>query len=559
MKTLPQYLSKYIVEQNYEKYSALDHAVWRYVLRQLKNFLSKTAHESYLEGLAKTGIEIERIPRIENISKCLEKFGWIAKPVSGFIPPAAFMELQSLNILPIASDMRSINHLLYTPAPDIVHEAAGHAPIIVNAEYAEYLRQYAQVAKKAIISKEDLELYKAIRELSDIKENPDSTGREVKAAEDNLIKISKSISFVSEASELSRMNWWTAEYGLVGDLNSPKIFGAGLLSSVSESRWCLSDKVKRIPLSIDCIKQSYDITEPQPQLYVAKDFHHLSQVLEELSETMSYRIGGVNALERALKAASINTVELENKLQISGILKKYFVDKNSSPVYLQFEGPTQLAYENQEIPGHGTQYHVHGYGSPIGEIVDFDITKIQVGTPTVLIYESGVRVSGKLSKILGLPGEASGTACILSFENATCEYKEEKLFLPEWGTYDIVIGQSVKSVFGGPADRFAFGEMDDFVAAKVAIKNHTPEQKKLFSYYQEVRDLREGNNASLNDIHGLFNKLTDNVPNEWLLFVELVELSAKLNLDYQLIEKHLLTLEQKSLITDGLKLAYAEF
>lgn len=126
---LPFHLKKYIVEQDYDKYTSRDHAVWRYILRQLKNFLGTHAHESYLAGLEKTGIEIEQIPRIENISAHLEKFGWRALPVSGFIPPAAFMELQSLNILPIASDMRSLDHLLYTPAPDIVHEAAGHAPI----------------------------------------------------------------------------------------------------------------------------------------------------------------------------------------------------------------------------------------------------------------------------------------------------------------------------------------------------------------------------------------------------------------------------------------------
>lgn len=559
MKTLPPHLHKYIVEQDYGKYTALDHAVWRYVLRQLKSFLSKNAHHSYLDGLEKTGIEIEQIPHIENISSHLEKFGWVALPVSGFIPPAAFMELQSLSILPIASDMRSIDHLLYTPAPDIVHEAAGHAPIIVNPEYAEYLKQYASIAKKAIISKEDLGLYKAIRELSDTKENPNSTAQEIKAAEAHLNKVSKSISFVSEASELSRMNWWTAEYGLIGDLQSPKIFGAGLLSSIGESQWCLSDKVKKIPLSIGCIKQGYDITEPQPQLYVARDFKHLSQVLEELSQTMSYRVGGANALDRAQKAESINTVALENKLQISGVLKKYFVDAYSSPIYLQFNGPTQLCYNSKEIPGHGNKYHVHGYGTPIGKIIDFDINKLKIGDPVVLNYRSGVRVSGKLINVLSLAQEAF----ILSFENATCEYiyenKNEKLFLPEWGTYDIVIGQTVESVFGGPADRIAYGELDDFIAARVTKPNHTVQQKKLFSYYQEIRELRKRNHATLADIADLFNKLVQNAPTEWLLYVELVELAIKLDLNYQDIEKHLSTLEQRSLISEGLKLAHAKY
>ncbi len=548
------HLKKYIVDQDYEKYTALDQAVWRYVLRQLKSFLSKNAHHSYLDGLEKTGIGIEQIPRIENISAQLEKFGWVAMPVSGFIPPAAFMELQSLGVLPIASDMRSIDHLHYTPAPDIVHEAAGHAPIIVNPQYAEYLRLYAQVAKKAIISKEDLNLYKAIRELSDIKENPGSNAAEIVNAERNLEGISKSMTFVSEASELSRMNWWTAEYGLIGDLEKPQIFGAGLLSSVGESKSALTDEVKKIPLSIECIKQSYDITEPQPQLFVARDFQHLSDILEELAQTMSFRIGGVKALERAKEAESINTVELENKLQISGVLKNTLLTTENNPAYLQFTGPTQLSFKDKEIPGHSNKYHAHGYGTPIGHF-DADSKILQIGADTKLSFKSGVIVTGTLKNILKL----SEAATVLSFENATATYRNEKLFLPEWGSYDILTGTSVKSVFGGPADRQAFGEFDDFVAARVTKPNFSPRQQKIFSYYQTVRELRTKGKNSVADIEILFSNFIETAPAEWLLFIELAELAVKTGHPTEKIEAHLSTLNQKIQISEGLKLAYAKY
>ena len=98
------------------------------------------------------------------------------------------------------------------------------------------------------------------------------------------------------------MNWWTAEYGLIGSLEAPKIFGAGLLSSVGESKWCLSNQVKKIPLTLECVKQTYDITEPQPQLFVAENFHHLSDVLKQLSETMAYKTGGRKALDKLIQA-----------------------------------------------------------------------------------------------------------------------------------------------------------------------------------------------------------------------------------------------------------------
>ena len=67
----------------------------------------------------------------------LGKIGWGAVAVDGFIPPAAFMEFQAYKVLVIACDMRQMHHIEYTPAPDIVHEAAGHAPIIVDREYSD--------------------------------------------------------------------------------------------------------------------------------------------------------------------------------------------------------------------------------------------------------------------------------------------------------------------------------------------------------------------------------------------------------------------------------------
>ena len=563
MQRLPQHLQKYIVEQNYQKYTAVDHAVWRYILRQLKNYLSKHAHSSYIDGLEKTGIEIEFIPKIEDISAKLEKFGWRALPVSGFIPPAAFMELQSLSVLPIASDMRSIDHLLYTPAPDIVHEAAGHAPIIADPEYANYLKEYAQVAKKAIISKEDLDLYKAIRELSDIKENPNSTVQQIAEAEAELERVSEAMTFVSEASELSRMNWWTAEYGLIGDIKAPKIFGAGLLSSVGESQWCLSEKVKKIPLSVNCIKQTYDITEPQPQLFVAESFKHLSAVLKDLSDTMAFNLGGIKGLEKALQAETVNTVEFENKLQISGKLQKIFKTKNSEVAYLQFAGPTQLAYQSQEIAGHDKNYHLHGYGSPIGAIQNVNIHELHINEICTLDYHSGVKVTGTLKA----KTQIAADAFILTFDNANCWFQSEHLFKPEWGLYDIVIANKVTSVFGGPADRIAYGETDDFVAPRVAAPVYSSEQLKLFSFYQQIRDLRHTKNIQSFQIEDLFQQAQIQYPDEWLLYVELLEMNLKISNSEAVtakIENHLNVISKKNsktrdLVNEGIKLAHAKF
>jgi phenylalanine-4-hydroxylase len=317
---LPSYLRPYVATQRMDLYTPMDHAAWRFILRLSQKFFAKHAHASYLRGLEQTGISTDRIPTITEMDEKLQRFGWRAIPICGFIPPAAFMEFLSLGILPIACDMRKLENLSYTPAPDIVHEAAGHAPIIEDPGYADYLHAYGEISQKAIFSSEDMNLYLAIRRLSDIKEDPASTSAQIADAQAHLDETARGVTYVSEAMQLARMSWWTIEYGLVGSLAEPKLYGAGLLSSLSESFHALDPEVQKVPLTVDCIETSYDITKPQPQLFVAQDFASMKRILRELEARMAFRLGGVEGLARAKRAQTVNTVEFENGIQVSGKL-----------------------------------------------------------------------------------------------------------------------------------------------------------------------------------------------------------------------------------------------
>jgi phenylalanine-4-hydroxylase len=158
---LPKHLYRLIIDQPYNAYTWQDHAVWRFVLRQNVDFLKDKAHQAYLDSLRKTGISIEHIPDIDTMNQILAKIGWAAVTVDGFIPPAAFMEFQAYNVLVIAADIRPFDQIEYTPAPDIIHEAAGHAPIISDPEYAEYLRYFGEIGSKAFSSAADFALYES--------------------------------------------------------------------------------------------------------------------------------------------------------------------------------------------------------------------------------------------------------------------------------------------------------------------------------------------------------------------------------------------------------------
>src|SRR5215211_3856061 len=260
---LPKHLLQFAVDQRYDEYTPVDHAVWRFIMRQNTYFLKEYAHKVYFQGLLETGISFERIPRIQEMNDILGQIGWGAVAVDGFIPPAAFMEFQAYTVLVIACDMRQIHHVEYTPAPDIVHEAAGHAPIIVDREYSRYLQRFGEVGAKAMQSRKDFELYEAIRHLSILKELPNADPRELADATRLVEERQQNLGEPSEMALLSRLHWWTVEYGLIGSLENPKIYGAGLLSSIGESVSCLEAEVKKIPYFLNAMNTAFDITTRQ--------------------------------------------------------------------------------------------------------------------------------------------------------------------------------------------------------------------------------------------------------------------------------------------------------
>ncbi len=511
----------------------MDHASWRFILKIGRAFFKDHAHQKYLVGLAETGISTERIPSIEEMDECLKQFGWRAVAVSGFIPPGVFMEFLSLGILPIACDMRQIGHLAYTPAPDIVHEAAGHAPIVADPAYRAYLRTYGEVSRRAIFTYQDMEVYQAIRALSDIKEDPASTPAQIQKAQDNLDRAWAANTEASESTLLSRMGWWTFEYGLVGSMEDPKLYGAGLLSSVFESYHCLGPEVKRIPFSIRCIDQTYDITRPQPQLFVAPDFRTLEQGLEDLAEQMAFRRGGIEGLEKARAARTVTTVELETGVQVSGVLESFERDSAGEPCFLKWSGPVQLACADRELSGQGVKRHGDGFSSPIGRLKDGrsvpELSDEELQSITRLEYASGIVLEGKPTSMrrgVKLP-------IIVTFDECRITWGSRVLYEPSWGPFDLVCGNRVRSVFGGAADRHAYlAATGGFHQSPGKQKtNLTEANRPLNALYKSVRELREKikkpGDRELAQLDEVAEELESKFKEDWLLRYELLELASQ--------------------------------
>jgi phenylalanine-4-hydroxylase len=571
LELVPHHLQQYVVEQHYDRYTSQDHSVWRYIIRKNLSFLGKHAHPAYLDGLQKTGISEERIPDIIEMNQALQQIGWSAVVVNGFIPPAAFMEFQANKILVISAEMRTVGHILYTPAPDIVHEAAGHAPIIADAEYSEYLQRFGEYGAKAMSSKIDFEIYEAIRNLSIIKEYPYATEKQVSDAETNLEEKLAANTIPSEATKLSRLHWWTVEYGLIGTPDNFKQYGAGLLSSVGESQGCLNPKVKKIPLTTDCVNYNYDITTMQPQLFVTESWQNLMQVLEEFSETMCFRTGGLHSLRKAIESENVATAVYSSGLQVSGRISEVRSDKEDKPTYLKTEGNTALAFSDAEIAGHGIDYHKDGLGSPMGKLSDSikplenysDTDLSQAGIikdhDVKLTYSSGVTVEGKLKNMI----RSNGKLLLLSFTDCTVrDDKGSTLFLPGWGIYDMAVGDEIVSVYSGTADKEKFNVLPP-KSENVAIEiEYEDKEKHLFTFYKEMRDMRSRGQLDIKRLNKIYDEAREDYPEDWLIRLELYEMAKQDSGDLILAESLRADLEKMkniseeydSLITSGLDL-----
>ncbi|MBK9517680.1 MAG: aromatic amino acid hydroxylase [Anaeromyxobacter sp.] len=429
---LPPHLRRWVVVQDYAAYSAEDQATWRLLLGRLTAQLADTADPRYLAGLALTGITVDHIPSLDEMNLGLARAGWSAVGVGGFIPPAVFTELQARRVLAIATGIRRPEHLDYTPAPDIVHESAGHAPFVADPRYAEYLQACGEVGFRAIPAAEDLAVFEAVRHLSEVKERRGVAPAEEAAAERRLAAAQAAVPFASEGARASRLYWWTAEYGLVGGMDAPRLYGAGLLSSLGESARCLGPAVARRPLDAGCAEVPFDITHMQPQLFVVRDFDRLFEVLEAFAATLSFRRGGDHGLAEALRARTVVQLGLPGGRELSGQV----VQRWAAPAPLAAGLRTALVHLAPPVLRSRGGRAEGGWVQHPG-LVAFGRGVLPPPGPFTLRLESGLRLSGRH---LG-GGEVEGLAGALG---------GRPLELPARALLELAEG--LPSVAGGPAD-----------------------------------------------------------------------------------------------------------
>jgi phenylalanine-4-hydroxylase len=536
LPNVPPHLRQFVVEQDYARYTGIDQAVWRFVLLQTRARLVETAHPAYRNGFEATGISVERIPSIAEMNDRLGRFGWGAVCVDGFIPPRAFQEFQARGILPIAADMRTLGHLAYTPAPDIIHEAAGHAPILTDPAYASYLRRIGEIGKRAFTLPEEQRVFDAIHLLSEVKEDVTRSAERIREVEAELASALAAASEPSEATALSRLYWWTAEYGLVGTPSSYKLYGAGLLSSLGESHSCHSPDVRKLPLDETAATVSYDITKPQPQLFVTPSFEALHDVLERVSRTLAFERGGPVAVARAIQSRELASARFSSGAWVMGVLAEAG-PSGSTPAWLRFTGPVGFAWdgvmdEAQRALRPAEQLVVTGplrSGATLERATDAELAALRDETTGRhgFEYASGARVEGRFQRHAR---RRDGRLLYVVVADARVELPGRE---PEtFAEFVLIPAGDFVTAQAGAVDPSFFPDTE-LPGTRVPKPRELPERDlELLELYQAALAAHEAGPAAITEAFPIIHAhLGRKFPREWLLRWNLLESLEKRGLD----------------------------
>jgi len=244
-----------VVEQPWDKYSATDHEVWRTLFRRQREMLQGRACREFLDSQDEMGMGEEQIPKFSELNARLEaKTGWTLIGVQGLLPELDFFEHLANRRFPVTWWIRRPEQLDYLSEPDLFHDLFGHVPLLMNPIFADYMQAYGKGGVKA-----------------------QGIGPEALA-------------------QLTRLYWYTVEFGLIDTPEGLRIYGSGIVSSGGESHYCLESeapnrlgfdllRVMRTRYRIDTYQKTYFVIDSFEQLISATlpDFVPYYEQLQALS------------------------------------------------------------------------------------------------------------------------------------------------------------------------------------------------------------------------------------------------------------------------------------
>jgi phenylalanine-4-hydroxylase len=250
----------YTIDQQWDKYTADEHARWRALFARQAALLRDRATPEFLSGLSQLGVAADGIPDFRRLNDVLTKAtNWQIVAVPGLVPDDVFFEHLANRRFVATCFIRSAEQMDYIAEPDVFHDVYGHVPMLVHPVFADYMQAYGQGGIKALK--------------------------------------------LDSLTLLARLYWYTVEFGLIRTREGLRIYGSGIVSSKTESIFCLEDsspnriafdlkRIMRTEYQIDRFQDCYFVIDNFEQLFEATrpDFTPIYRELAQLPDIASNQV-----------------------------------------------------------------------------------------------------------------------------------------------------------------------------------------------------------------------------------------------------------------------------
>ena len=246
----------FTIDQDWDSYSAQEHNRWDRLFKRSRAILQGRACDEFLAMVNALELCDSGIPNVEKLSDRLEKkSGWRVVPVAELVPDDVFFNHLANRRFPAGAFIRPEKEMDYLEEPDIFHDVFGHVPLLANPVYADFMQAYGKGGQRAM-----------------------QLGR---------------------LPNLARLYWYSVEFGLIGKKAELRIFGAGIMSSYSESVFALeSDSPNRIGFALERVMRTkYIIDDFQQTYFVIDSFEKLLEDCYQDFGPLYQRIGAATDVE----------------------------------------------------------------------------------------------------------------------------------------------------------------------------------------------------------------------------------------------------------------------
>ncbi|MDH5822639.1 phenylalanine 4-monooxygenase [Luteimonas sp. RD2P54] len=246
-----------IVEQPWDDYSPADHDTWSKLYARQREILPGRACDEFLAAQDAMGMTPDRIPRFSELNRVLSAAtGWTLMGVEGLLPELDFFDHLANRRFPVTWWIRRPDQIDYIEEPDLFHDLFGHVPLLMNPMFADYMQAYGKGGVKA-----------------------HGIGADA-------------------LQHLTRLYWYTVEFGLIRQADGLRIFGAGIVSSKGESIYALESAApNRIGFDLERVMRTrYRIDSYQKTYFVIDGFEQLMRATEPDFGPIYARLAGQESL-----------------------------------------------------------------------------------------------------------------------------------------------------------------------------------------------------------------------------------------------------------------------